>query len=462
MASAVLSERAAMPRILVCNAAARALGITPGMPVNAALTLAPSIQLQHREPRLEQQALERLASFASRFTPAVSVEPCEALLMEIGSSTKLFGNPGQLIRLITDDFRHRDHAFTASCAPTARAALWLARAGHPAVLTHAGALGGVLCRLPVTGLGWPAGVCGTLRKMGVRLLADCIRLPRDGLARRIGVRRLQELDEAFGRRPELREYHHSQPSFQKAIDLPADIVESAGLLQGADVLLEHLGEQLQTSQSAVWRFSLRLQHRSAPPTVASIGLLRASADIRHLRELIDLYLTTVRVSQPVITMALEATLVRVCWSDSGDLFGRKADPARQFVELVERLRTRLGFSAVHGVSMAADHRPEHAWQIVADLWDKTGLSLASSCRGSPALRPLWLFPTPRRLRVADGRLFFEGKLRLESGPERIETGWWNGPDVRRDYYVTINPRGVRLWVFRDYRRGGWYLHGLFG
>jgi protein ImuB len=446
----------------MCNAAAQALGVTPGMPVNAALALAPYLQLQHREPRLERQVLERLASAGLRFTPSVCIEPCEALLLEIAASARLFGDLGQLIRLITDDFRFRGHAFVASCAPAARAALWLARAGHSAVLLHAEGLNGVLCRLPITSLKWPSGVCDTLQKIGVRLLSDCIRLPRDGLARRIGVDRLQELDEAFGRRAELREFHRPQPCFRDALDLPADVVESAGLLQGVDVLLERLGEQLRIRQSAVSQLSLRLAHRCAPPAVVRVGMLQASADVRHLRELIGLHLSTLRVSQPVAALAVEAALDPVRWHDLQDLFGERIDPGQQFIELVERLRMRLGFPAVHGVSVAADNRPERAWKVVADVPGKLAVSPADPLNNTPASRPLWLFPVPCRLRVRGGRPLFEGKLEVESGPERIETGWWDGPDIRRDYYVTANPYGMRLWVFRDYRQGGWYLHGLFG
>jgi len=54
-------------------------------------------------------------------------------------------------------------------------------------------------------------------------------------------------------------------------------------------------------------------------------------------------------------------------------------------------------------------------------------------------------------------------LELEQGPERIESGWWDGRDVQRDYYVARNPAGVRLWLFRDRQSAGrWFLHGVFG
>jgi protein ImuB len=47
------------------------------------------------------------------------------------------------------------------------------------------------------------------------------------------------------------------------------------------------------------------------------------------------------------------------------------------------------------------------------------------------------------------------------GPERIETGWWRGEMVRRDYYgVDTQPPG-RFWLFRHLDAGGWFLHGLF-
>jgi protein ImuB len=50
-----------------------------------------------------------------------------------------------------------------------------------------------------------------------------------------------------------------------------------------------------------------------------------------------------------------------------------------------------------------------------------------------------------------------------SGPERIETGWWDGHDVRRDYYVAWTRAGIRLWIFRERPPGGgWFLHGVFG
>ena len=46
--------------------------------------------------------------------------------------------------------------------------------------------------------------------------------------------------------------------------------------------------------------------------------------------------------------------------------------------------------------------------------------------------------------------------------ERIESGWWDGQDVRRDYFIVIGAAGEKLWFYRDCETGEWYLHGIFG
>jgi protein ImuB len=47
------------------------------------------------------------------------------------------------------------------------------------------------------------------------------------------------------------------------------------------------------------------------------------------------------------------------------------------------------------------------------------------------------------------------------GPERIETGWWRGRDVHRDYYRVESTAGRRFWLFRAIGDESWFLHGTF-
>ena len=80
-------------------------------------------------------------------------------------------------------------------------------------------------------------------------------------------------------------------------------------------------------------------------------------------------------------------------------------------------------------------------------------------RRENASRPLWLLEAPRRIEPEVGR-----RKRLEISPhfERIESGWWDGEDVRRDYHVARGASGLRYWVYREHDTREWFLHGIFG
>jgi protein ImuB len=49
----------------------------------------------------------------------------------------------------------------------------------------------------------------------------------------------------------------------------------------------------------------------------------------------------------------------------------------------------------------------------------------------------------------------------QEGPERIETGWWRGKSVRRDYWRVETTTGQRFWLFRQLGDGRWHLHGEY-
>jgi protein ImuB len=79
-------------------------------------------------------------------------------------------------------------------------------------------------------------------------------------------------------------------------------------------------------------------------------------------------------------------------------------------------------------------------------------------RASPLPRPR---PLPERNAVP---LHEDGPLALLAGPERIESGWWDGDDVARDYFVARTPKASVVWIYRErgaLQGGQWYLHGLF-
>ncbi len=127
-----------------------------------------------------------------------------------------------------------------------------------------------------------------------------------------------------------------------------------------------------------------------------------------------------------------------------DLFDTRPQQAMPWAHVRERLRARLGDDAVHGLGVHADHRPEHA----------SAHAMPRERLPALPLRPGWLLARPIPLR--------DTRFEILAGPERIESGWWDQGDVRRDYYVIQTAQGQRAWVFcAAGALGPFLLHGWF-
>jgi len=114
-------------RILLCNAAATAQGVRPGLTPGAAYALAQHLLITPRHPANEQAALESLALWAYQFTSHVSLEVPYGVLLEIAGSLRLFGGEDHLLQALARQTAALAYRCTAAVAPTPRAALLLAR-----------------------------------------------------------------------------------------------------------------------------------------------------------------------------------------------------------------------------------------------------------------------------------------------------------------------------------------------
>jgi protein ImuB len=462
----VIVDRAG--RVVQASAAAADSGVAPGLPLNAALALCPGLVTLARDAAAEQAALERLAAWAGAFTSLVSLAPPAALLLEVQGSLRLFGGLEALRLRICGALCATGHEGREAVAPTPLAALWLARAGHAEAVTDPAALAGRIGRLRPAVTGWPEATLATLRSLGVESLADCLRLPRDGFARRIGRGPLADLDRALGRLPDPRAAFRPPPHYRGALELAAETADTARLARALGGLFAELEGFLRARQRAVSRLAIRFFHLRRPATELALGLASPGLEAAHFDALLAERLERLVLPAPVISVALEA--------ESGEpfdpaligLFG-DGPGAVAGLRLVERLRARLGRDAVQGLGLLDEHRPERAWRV-AEPGAGSYRATPSACPANPgAARPGWLLEAPRPLSSRDGQPCCDGALRLESGPERLEGGWWDGQEISREYWIARTSAGARLWIFRDLSgapgragEGRWFLHGIFG
>ena len=413
--------------------------------------------------------LQRLCLHAQTFTSLVSIEPPNALLLEIRGSLKLLGPLERLHADIDACWRRLALPAHSATAPSTVAALWFARAGKPVQIQDFSMLAGRMTQLPIACTAWDAERLQTLRAMGVTCMGELLRLPRAGLARRLGAAAVLDLDLALGRQFAPRRAFVPRGRFRARCDFETEIENVAYLEKALEPLIARCALFLRERQAGVQALRLKLRHRTGPVTQMHLGLASITGERRRLMDVLVQKLAALKLKAPVRSMELISASLQPLSAASLDIFAGSAGAGAgagggrdRAPQLVERLRARLGEDAVYGVAPIPEHRPEAAWRRVHEL------SLACVRRVSEKLsgsgleegmpRPVWLLDAP--LPLADG-------LVLEQGPERIESGWWDGRGVARDYYVARQMSGARqaagakLWVFQERQSKRWFLHGMF-
>lgn len=428
------------------NASARALGLRPGQSMTAAQALSKGFATAEYDAAEIEQWQQFLAAWAYRFSSQVSVHYPRAVVFEIASSLGLFGDwPSFEARLRKElgelGFRHRIVA-----APNPAAARVLANAYDGLVVPDDQALQQHLGQLPIERIGLEPSVATALSRMGLRTLSQVQALPRQSLARRFEVQVLKHLDTLFGARRQALSFYLPPDRFDVRIELNFDVQSHQALLFPLRRLTSDLSAFLCGRDSGVQRFDLHLEHAVLPDTVIKVGLLSAERDPAMLFELARGRLEQVQVAAPVRGFRLRAEDLPTFVPQYQELFDERPQQSLPWEQLRERLRARLGDDAVQGLRFQADHRPECAWQAHVD--SRNGDRLPS------VQRPGWLLTEPQAVH--------EHSSRILMGPERIESGWWDGADVRRDYYLIETRSGQQGWAYRTVgEQGPLWLQGWF-
>ncbi len=422
-----------------------------------------AVHLPDRSPQAEHLELISLAHWVRRITPSVSLEPPHALLLEVSGSLKLWGGIDSIKKTLREEMQRRRLSAHLGLAPTALSALWSARHRQEDVLSKK-ELVGRLSGLPLRVTGWPDSVQLLLGKMGVRTIGDCLRLPREGLIRRVGKRCLDDLDKALGQHDIRSEFQPDQ-RLSSVLEFQEEVTEPEILANAGRRLIKKLTEALHKHQVQIESLEFGFQHLRKSKTVARIGLVVPTYELEKMTRLFQSKLETLSLPAPVTALSLTTGKIEPMVGLNSALFPARTQSALKAAMggLIERLQTRFGAEDIYGVVLVEEHRPEAAW--AKSMNPLLQISGAESNSPWNQRRPLWILPVPVQLSRTESTLHDVGQrpLQLESGPERIEAGWWEGQDASRDYYIASGSKGEKLWVYRDRCSDrSWYLHGIFG
>jgi len=360
------------------------------------------------------------------------------------------------------------------------------------IVPHGGSAA-ALAPLPVEALRLPAKVVAVLRELGIDTVGLLAALPRAALAERFDPALLLRLDQALGGAAEVFAVCHDEPSEEASLNWESGIASIEPLVAACERLLPRLTRPVGDRAHGVARLLVELTGESQRLRRLVVGLLRPTLDLRHLLDLVRLRLESCRLVEPVTELRVAVLEEAPPAVEQQTLFDDAAPrvETQAWRTLVERLAGRLGADAVGRVRRMADHQPERAWK--AEPWlDRASSGSKSTAAPSsrrkrttsqPAAapasatapagppRPTLLLAEPRAVQVVasqpEGRpcRWRDGASDRRVvqcwGPERIETGWWRAPGIRRDYYRVETETGTHAWLFRDLRTRQWFLHGWF-
>ncbi|MAT14094.1 MAG: nucleotidyltransferase [Planctomyces sp.] len=459
-------------------------GIRVGMPLSEAQTFVRGndrLFLEEVAPADDRQALIELALRCERFSFRIGLEETdrpESILLEVTGLAHFFAGEENLAAELERVLSAKRYAPRIAISDTLGAAWgtahFLARPRQPVVVPPGD--WDRLTSLPVQALRLDPLTTTKLARLGITTIQQLFALDRPALRRRLGGEVLRRLDQFRGEQREEIVPCHPLPRYEVARTLEEGILHPEGIAKLWSQLLRQLLDKLTPHRLGLRQLECRCGLENRTTQLVSLRLYKATNDAGHIAELWRYQQEKLQLSAPLILLELEAQEILPLEASQQQLFdasesqGETEQNRRQFQMLLNRLSSRLGEEGVLVPMLLPDPIPERAVRLQS-VFDSGTSSTAPSFldRFHGLDRPTALFPEPRPIDVLaifpDGppsALFWQGAridLAWHSEPERIESGWWQGEYIRRDYYQVRTVPGQWLWIFRRLQDNHWFWHG---
>ena len=518
---ATIVPKGGVLRIIQINQTAHGFGIHPGQTLADAKSMAPQLITYNDNPKNDRRQLEALAIWADRFSPIVHIEGDDTLILDITGCKQLFGGEENLLHRAMEGVDDQGFAVRGAIADTPGAAWALCHAHRESfVISEPGQVVGDLAMLPVRSLRIDASTVEALHRVGVHEIASLLHLPRSSLTSRFGQALIDRIDQALGDLTEVLVPYRAPQVLKSSIHFgqPTDRLDilTESFRRTLEPFCEKLAKQVVGVQQMFATFYLSpgptdsgrpdenalsgkqrhaKEHARKRSVTLPVNLAQPTRSVKHLFSLLLVALENQPLPAPAESLILWARELQPLDDWQEQLFTTDLHDERALGDLVDRLSVRLNSASVVSSKPANDHQPERAFQYVP-LTDQgvhkrahetvnrphgtinatraiKERAMGASRMDAPvmAARPLRLFSRPIEVSatavVPEGppiSFRFQGHLyavALSVGPERIETGWWRGPHLKRDYYRVTTQEGSRAWLFRERDTNHWFLHGWF-
>lgn len=467
--------------VVSANSLAAKLGVRVGMSLAKAQMLGECTS-HKRQPLLERQALEQLCQGLYQFTPYIQIFELadqSGLLLEVSRCLKLFQGIVKLKEKLCAFLTSSHYEYRIGYAHSPKGAWLLSFEGHEidgneSIDLFKNRLRTVsINQLQGQGKAYDIAI-DTLLKSGFHCLGDIIKqVEHSGahsLNKRFGEAFIGDVCNIFGTDSSFLQndlFAKPVPTFKpeelfsESLSFDYPIANTEHLLPAMQSLLDKLGDYLRNrqleTQDIEWHF-FDIHHKQET--------LVLKADYAQTQ--CDFFYELSRIKLENQPLPFEVDGIELVCKSTSELKGRRQclnfeserpshKEEKDLYLLGAKLKTRLGEKSIFKLSFADDHAPELSFKKIS-LSEKPKQALNQI--QEQAIRPEWLFNPPQKIQQRQKALYWHGSLSIISGPERLETHWWDKP-IARDYFFARREDETCFWIFWDALKSHWYVHGVF-
>ena len=452
--------------LLQVNDVALRHGAHAGMTASQAQARSPRILFLHRDADAEDHAQRDLLECAAQWTPDYEATSLGLCVLDLTNVRHIAGRKEWCGQQMITHLAERQLRARAGFAANADLAVLAAHAADSVLVLRDGTNdeAQLLARLPVAALRPSPQIAETLRLWGIRTLEQFAKLPRQGIATRLGHEGILLHDLANGGRDRLLRLVRPPVSFREEIELEHEIESLEPLL----FLLRRMLGQLCTQLANAWLVAaaLRLTLSFADKTHhrRELRVAEPTRDAELLLRILHTHLDSVAASAPIIALALQLKPARPAGSQE-NLFERSLRDPNRFAETLAQLEAILGKDRIGRARLLPGRRPD-AFMMENFLADP---AKASSVSLVPHVASLPL----RLLREASpANVFFTGQqpaavqtkealhhITNADGPWLLSGDWWDDDAWEREVWECAGDDGLHRLAKHN---GTWALDAVIG
>ena len=458
--------------ITASNFLAEAQGVFPAMVLADARAIIPSLHFLDDQPGISHSLLTKLAERFIVYTPWVSVDLPDGLILDATGCTHLWGGEREYLTHISMRLKRLGYCVRIGMADTIGASWAIARFGEMAAISEPGEQSTALLTMPPASLRLQPDITERLQKLGLRQIRNFINMPRSALRRRFGEDLIHKLDQALGYEIEIREPVQPIEPYLERLSCLEPIVTATGIQIALERLLSMLCSRLQKEEKGIRSSRFKCYRMDGHLQTLEIGTIRATHNESHIFKLFEPKLTLIEPDLGIELFTLEAPKTEELSPSQEKLWeGSCGLEDSGLSELLDRLSNKIGIESIHRFLPDEHHWPERSYRKALTLQEKL-----TTVWKTDKPRPTQLLTKPEPIEVTAPipdypPMTFRYKNKLHTiknadGPERIESEWWLEEGPLRDYYSVEDQDGQRYWLFRsghfsEERTHKWFIHGFF-